>query len=48
MKNKATDYCIRFGHSLWSARTNCQRKGLKTTPGEEEIYKTVKVKQFIA
>ena len=27
-KKKATSYCIRFGHSLWSA-ISCQRKRLK-------------------
>ena len=28
-KKKATNYCIRFGHSLWSA-ISCQRKWLMT------------------
>ena len=28
-EKKATNYCTRFGHSLWSARTSCQRNGLK-------------------
>ena len=28
-KKKATNYCIRFGHSLWSA-ISCQRKRLRT------------------
>ena len=27
-KKEATNYCIRFGHSLWSA-ISCQRKWLK-------------------
>ena len=33
VQKKATNYCVRFGRSLWSARTSCQRKGLTSRAG---------------
>ena len=44
-KKKATNYCIRFGHSLWSA-ISCQRKWLTSLAGMTYTSKIVPKLQY--
>ena len=45
-KKKATNYCVRFGHSLWSAWISCQRKRLTPCHARREFFRP-KLQHFL-